>query len=248
MNECNKTKILIDRYLNNEETPLDIINIQEHSQKCATCNAYLEAALIVKPLLKSYDEKDFSFPNGFIQNLHIKLAEINEQEHKKEEKKLFFTLDIRKFLLGTAAFSLVIMITFAFFFMNKNNVDKNETENMELISRAAVSSEKPIVITLEYSAAREIRNTAVTIELDEGIEFYSLKEERRLLRKYIWKGNLEKGENKISFAVQAVKKGIFLINTRADFEGLSHQHKAILNVSKGGTTVALYRHTQRIHP
>jgi len=82
-------------------------------------------------------------------------------------------------------------------------------------------------------AKRELKNVEVSIDLGDGISFYSKNPSVNTLKKYTWRGNLTKGKNEIPFVVKIKKEGVWKINTRADFEGFSHSHRVILHAKEG---------------
>gem|GEM_PF-5176499 len=96
-----------------------------------------------------------------------------------------------------------------------------------------------MTIRLIYTVSTPVPEAQVFIALGDGIAFETKDAELKQLRAHVWRGALHEGENAIIFAVSA-QEGMRSIETRADLDGLRHEHKILLSSEPGGTRVSYY--------
>ena len=231
---CKEIKNYIQKYLNKEIDIQLLEVVKPHFQTCPSCEKEYKRALALRTFLNEDKEENCSLPNNFDQALHMKLVQANEEKRNKKTSS-FFSFGKLALSLGSLAAIIFIVVT-----IFQTKVEHEVSEDGTLISRSAVPSGQPVVIHLEYNAAKEIKDVKFTLSLDKGLSFKSTIAEVREKRIHTWKGDLKKGVNKIPFVVNVYKKGKMKINTHADFEGFRHNHRMILNASKDKVQISYY--------
>ena len=172
-------------------------------------------------------------PEKFDSELHLKL--VQAQQSIKEERSFFSTI-FRPALFTALTATLLFVV-----FLSLDKSDEVKPYEPQLISETEVEPRQPVKITVEYEAERDINNVTVRFSLGKGVSFHSNSSKIKDLREYLWKGNLNKGINKIPFIVDVEKIGTWEIDTVANFEGLHHKHKILLNATEEKIIVAYYK-------
>lgn len=195
---------------------------------------------ILNEKIKSYkpelDDKD---PQSFDEQLHLRLAQANEERRRAKAGSW-----IKLVLKPLSLFVLFVMIACSAVFLLKEKapaMPEEKAEEATLISKTEVESKRPVKITMEYTAARDLKNVKISFDLDEGISFDSTDNNIKTLKKYIWEGDLHAGLNEIPFIVNVEKQGRWEIETKADFEGLSHRHRIVLTADERVVQISYFK-------
>ncbi len=242
MSGCDRFISYIQSALNE---PLDAARLQEleeHLAGCHACREYRARTEALRTLLTAAPNREREVPQRLKNALHLKLVEA--AQHKPAPKPSFFeTLTAlipkrRVFIPALCAFFAVIA---GLYILTALTRDIPELPGEELISRTEVPEGRPVTVTLEYIAARDIPKAQFTVALDEGLSFYSDYAEIHTIKNRTWNGSLKKGVNTIPFVVKVAGNGTHTIQTRADFEGYSHSHKIVLDAGEGKVVISYFK-------
>jgi len=227
MFSCEKTEKLIDRWSVGEISKEEFSLVDKHMKECKSCKLYFEKAEALQKSFSAYKPEENSCPNYVLDNLADEI-----EKRAKPERALFFMSGRSLASVAAACFVVVALITIYYSAEWKKEYDP------VVIARSEVPRNRPVSITVEYNAARDIKDAYFTIDLDSGLRFSSENRDIRSLKTHSWRGSLKKGLNKIPFVVDVKKNGVWNINTRADFEGYSHAHRIVLTAENEKVVIA----------
>jgi len=240
MSDCEHIQKLIDRYINSLTSKSEFEEIEEHIAICSICREDFETVRAIKLELDEHKFEDEPVFDNFRPEFHEKLFSLageNESNQKKNSIVQLPFLNIK--VLSSVAAALIIFISITYY-LDFNGKEKGHGSGT-LISSSEVEVDKPVEIILEYVAEKNIQDVKVNFNLDNGVAFYTSYSKLNSIKKHVWKGDLKKGVNKIPFVVNIVKKGIWEINTKADFEGFSHIHKIVLEANEKIVRISYYK-------
>ncbi len=109
-----------------------------------------------------------------------------------------------------------------------------------LVHESTVGSGKPVTIKLKYNSKSDLENVDFSIDLDEGVAFFSQDPSISALRSHSWKGTLKKGENEIPFVVKTSRKGVMKIRTKAQYSDFSFMHEIVLDAKESSIDVSMF--------
>lgn len=141
-----------------------------------------------------------------------------------------------KMILAVAASVLVVITSMIIAGYNLND----SSVQRKLVYESTVNSGKPVTIKLKYNAVDDLENVKFSIDLDEGIAFFTKDTGIQSLKSYSWKGSLKKGENVIPFVVSTSRKGEMKIIAKAEFNDFSFVNEIILEAGESVTAVSMF--------
>jgi len=223
MKKCTDVKIQIEEYLNKEISKPALDELLPHINSCPECRKYYEKIVKIREFFSEDCEQLHQLPETFDTSLHQRLVVISQ--NRKEKEGLFSFVKEFLSLKGAliATLSLFITMTFVFY--------KIDSSSKPTISHSTSTYGEPVAIRLEYYAENAVKDAVFSIDLDDGIAFYSKKYSKiNLLRKHSWHGSLKKGKNSLPFVVKVNNVGKMNITAKAIFEGHKHSHKLEIEV------------------
>jgi len=233
MSVCNKAIKLITEARERDLLPAEAQFLKEHSSVCPVCAEHLAAFKTVTALMPTLLPPEVKPPIGFTDRLHERLIE--------QSGRLRWYAYLPHFRFRPAELAVLIMLLLCAVGIAAYFTFSEETREPQLITEQTVPADTPISIDLEYLAVRHIPTVTVTIELGEGVRFYSDYPEIAESRSHTWQGSFREGMNTLPFMVKVDRAGVWKIHTRADFEGRRHEHLIMLTSTGKTVTVALYR-------
>lgn len=169
---------------------------------------------------------------GVTPELRLKL---NEKLKKVSAEKRNSTGNL-KIILAFAASVLVVISGMIIISYDSNDKSIHRT----LVHESTVGSQKPVTIKLRYNSKEDLENVAFSIDLDEGVAFFSKDPSISELRSHTWKGSLKKGENEIPFVVKTSRNGIMKIKTEAKYSDFSFTHEIVLDAQESSVSVSMF--------
>jgi len=178
-----------------------------------------------------------------LQSVKAENPEISSELRLKLRKKLEKAASEKRrpsghfrMVLAVAASVLVVItsIILVSYDSNDNSVQR------KLVNESTVKSGKPVTIKLKYDAKDYFKNVKFSIDLDEGIAFFTKDSEIRSMRSHSWEGSLQKGENVIPFVVNTSRKGKMKIITKAEYNDFSFENEIILDAGESLITVSMF--------
>lgn len=160
-------------------------------------------------------------------SLRKKLETVSNQ--KKKRIKYFRTI-----LATAASLVLVLSIILAGYGFSTNSVDR------KLVFESTVPSGKPLTIKLKYDASGDFENVKFSIDLDDGVSFFTKNSEIKNKRSHIWEGSLKKGQNIIPFVVSTEKTGKMKIKAKAEYNNFSHLQEIVLDAKETSVSVSMF--------
>lgn len=242
MSSCERFQKLIQSTMNGQLDPAHQKELDAHLAQCEECSEYLARTISLSNILKTGSNKQPEVSQRVKSSLHLKLVEAAQQKQKAKPSMLEAIISV---LNRRAVFvpALAVCIIAAVLFIKAVMISENSGDKIggELVSQSEVPEGRPVTITIEYIAARDIPEARFTVALDKGLSFYSDYAAVNAIKNRSWNGSLKKGVNTIPFVVKVAGNGTHTINTRADFEGRSHSHKIVLNAGEGKVVVSYFK-------
>lgn len=138
-------------------------------------------------------------------------------------------------VLSVAA-SLIIISVLCLVLFN-SETGKNERY---LIHESTVAGNVPLTIKLVYESADDLKNVKFSLDLDEGVSFYSENPEIKSRKSHEWTGGLKKGTNSIPFVVETSRLGKMKILARARSGKFSHTQEIVLFAKEKETVISMF--------
>ncbi len=236
MSECAKTKEKTVAWLNGmlDETALSLL--ENHCAACPACAEHLAVARRLKQALEDTVARHPAIPPSLEERIHLTLTAA-----ASHQRKTGWMGHLRLFRPAFAVAVVLICVAtiVGMIVMNQPSADTN-AEKGSLVSRAEVKAGEPITIEVAYDAVHPLQQVDVTIELGEGISFFSgipaIVSEKRLR----WSGPFSEGRNTIPFVVTVERPGTWRISTTASYEGYRHRHRIVLSADEYKVVVTQY--------
>lgn len=183
---------------------------------------------IYNELLIAARAEQLKVPTDLKKKVRCRLKEVSD---KKRSKFNYFLMPA----LSVAA-SLIIVFAFCFHYFN------NETGSNQryLVHQSTVEGKKPVTVKLVYDSTNDLKNVDFSLDLDEGVSFYSEKTEIRNKKSHEWRGDLKKGVNTIPFVVETNKQGRMKIIAKAVSGKFSHTYEIILEAKEKETVISMF--------
>lgn len=141
-----------------------------------------------------------------------------------------------RMMLAVAASVLVVITSMI---IAGYNSDDNSVQRT-LVHESTVRSGKPVTIKLKYNAQDNFKNVKFSIDLDEGVAFFTKDSEIKSMRSHSWEGSLKKGENVIPFVVNTSRKGKMKITAKAEYDDFSFVNEIILEAGESTISVSMF--------
>ena len=183
---------------------------------------------IYAELLQSAKMQDQGVTPELRFRLHEKLSELSSE---KKDKGLNLKMVLAIAASVIVVFSLIMTIGYGH---NGNSVQRT------LVYESTVGSGKPVTIKLRYNSKSDLENVSFSIDLDEGVSFFSKNSSISSLRSHSWKGSLKKGDNEIPFVVKTSRMGMMKIRTKAQYSDFSFIHEIVLNADESSVNVSMF--------
>lgn len=197
--------------------------VAAHLAGCPDCRDHLKALIEIKKFTAEYrPAEDDPEPEVFEAALHRRLVEAAQRPAAASRPSAGW---FRPALAGFFALLIVVAAGIGIIRWHGDAAKSEET----IISQTEVESKKPLKITMEYDAARPLKNVTVTFTLGDGVVFDGA--ENAAQKTWTWTGDFAQGRNEIPFIVNVEKLGRTAIETRADFEGYTHRHRIDLEAT-----------------
>lgn len=234
MNECTKIINLIKKSINENLDKQSVNLIEAHIKGCPECEKKFKKISALKNLLQDQNLETVKVPPHFDAEFHLKLSD------EKIRPKMFYFFNFNQFFLFpklAGVFTLIVLVLGLFWFGDSIILKKDRI----MISKSEVSFYSEIIIDLEYNASDAINDVNFHIDLDDAIEFISENIEIKTIKSHSFKGNLNKGNNKMPFVVRVKKPGKWKIKTRAEYMGVIHRHEIILTANDSKVEIVYYK-------
>jgi hypothetical protein len=197
--------------------------VAAHLAGCPDCRDHLRSLVEIKKFAAEYNPvEDDPEPDAFDAALHRRLVEAAQRPAAASRPSAGW---LRPALAGLFALLIVVAAGIGIARWHGDAAKSEET----IISQTEVESKKPFKITMEYDAARPLKNVTVTFALGDGVVFDGA--ENATQKTWTWTGDFAQGRNEIPFIVNVEKLGRTAIETRADFEGYTHRHRIDLEAT-----------------
>jgi hypothetical protein len=161
-------------------------------------------------------------------SVHEKLCGVQRSQQKKLSR--FF----RPVLAVAAVVAVVCSISFAVFYSSSEKTERH------LIHESTVAGGKPVTIKLVYESLTDIKNVSFSLDLDDGVKFYSENDYIRSRKRHEWKGSLKKGSNTIPFVVETEKLGKMKIIAKARSGKFNHIQEIVLVTKEKETVISMF--------
>ncbi len=198
--------------------------VAAHLAGCPDCRDHLRSLVEIKKFTAEYRPvQDDPEPDAFEAALHRRLVEAAQRPAAASRPNAGW---FRPALAGIGIIALIAVVSVSIARWHGDATKSEET----VISQTEVESKKPFKITMEYDAARPLKNVTVTFALGDGVVFDGA--ENAAQKTWTWTGDFAQGRNEIPFIVNVEKLGRTAIETRADFEGYTHRHRIDLEATE----------------
>lgn len=186
------------------------------------------SAKILSELIATGKKEKITVPLNVKASLHNKLNAVSIKNRSK------FSYFIKPVLAVAAVIAVVCSISFA--------VYMNSSEKMErhLIHESTVAGGRPVTIRLVYNAVDDMKDVRFSLDLDDGISFYSDNPEIKSRKNHEWKGGLKKGTNSIPFVVKTDRLGKMKIIAKAVAGKFRHTQEIVLEAREKETVVSMF--------
>lgn len=161
-------------------------------------------------------------------SINKKLCSVQRSQQKK------LTRFFRPVLAVAAVIAVVCSISFAVFNNSSGKMERH------LIHESTVAGNTPLTIKLVYESLTDIKNVNFSLDLDEGVVFYSENDDIRRRKSHKWTGSLKKGTNTIPFVVKTEKLGKMKIIAKARSGKFSHIQEIVLESKEKETTISMF--------
>ncbi len=229
---CRHISDLIAESMARQLTAEESAALYAHIKNCSDCSAAYRAVNNAAALIKEHNPAEEAVPET-----------VRAAYHKKLQQEAMCITSRQRFyprLVFAAAAVLLLMLGLgAGLYLQWTDVEKHQ------ISQSVVAAKEPLTIRLGYTSDRAIDAVRVTIQLDEGVSFFSDEPSVNSLKEYVWEGSLIKGRNEIPFVVEVKKLGTWTIKTRAEFDGFMHRHDVELRADELNVTVTYYEYNRK---
>lgn len=237
MSECTKIKEKTAAWLNGTLDETSRTLWEKHCAECPSCADILKTARRLKQALRETAAYRHPIPDSVDERIHLALVAAASRRQKAEHPTPF-----RLFRPAMVALAILLcLVAIGGLLIRWTSSSTIDVEKGTLVSRAEVKAGEPITIEIAYDAARAIQQVEVTIELGEGLSFFSgipaIVSEKRLR----WSGPLSQGRNIIPFVVTVERPGTWRIATTALYEGQRHRHRIVLLADEYKVVVTQYR-------
>lgn len=144
----------------------------------------------------------------------------------------------RNLRTALAVAASVLVVISAMIIMSYESSDNSVQRT--LVHESTVGSGKPVTIKLKYNSKSDLENVDFSIDLDDGVAFFSKDPSISALRSHSWKGTLKKGDNEIPFVVKTHRKGLMKIRTKAQYSDFSFTHEIVLDAKESSIDISMF--------
>lgn len=195
---CAEFQAQLTAFLDPREEGLDRAPVAAHLQACADCRQAADELREIFALLK--DRKAPELPEGFMEQLHLRLAEEDAPAPAKPQflVSILGLFNWPSLAVGAVAAAILISVI-------------NLRAPVPTIQTAAVSEATQVAVNIGFDVDKDVDGVTFQIDLPAGLEFVDAEGQPVVAQSVSWEGTLKRGKTVVPVTVRGAQPGRYEI-------------------------------------